>query len=58
MLGSSGNLGQDMSRPGPRQGTSVHVRTDMDVDQYCHRLIPPLVNLWSRGRIPSDTLVC
>ena len=25
--GSSGNLGQDMRRPGPRQGTSVHVHT-------------------------------
>ena len=39
-VGSSGNLGQDMRRPGPRQGTSVHVHTDMDVDQFCHKLIP------------------
>ena len=52
MWGSSGNVGQDMRRPGPRQGTSVHVHTVMDVDQFCHRLIPPFfteaVNLWSR----------
>ena len=26
MWGSSGNLGQDMRRPGPREGTSVHVQ--------------------------------
>ena len=38
---SSGNEGQVMRRPGPRQGTSVHVHTDMDVDQFCHKLIPP-----------------
>ena len=52
MWGSPGNLGQDMRRPGPHQGTSVHVHTDMDVDQFCHKLIPPFfteaVNLWSR----------
>ena len=27
----------------PRQGTSVHVHTIMDVDQFCHRLIPPFL---------------
>ena len=53
MWGSSGNLDQDMRRPGPRHGMSVHVHTVMDVDQFCHRLIPPFlqrqaVNLWSR----------
>ena len=30
-------------RAGPRQGTSVHVHTIMDVDQFCHRLIPPFL---------------
>ena len=35
------DIGQDMRRPGPRQGTSVHVHTIMDMDQFCHRLIPP-----------------
>ena len=52
MWGSSGNEGQDMRRPGPHQGMSVHVHTLMDMDQFCHRLIPPFfteaVNLWSR----------
>ena len=42
-VGSSGNLGQDMRRPGPRQGTSVHVHTAMDVEQFCHKLIPPFL---------------
>ena len=43
MWGSSGNPGQDMRRPGPRQGTSVHVHTVKDVEQFCHRLIPPFL---------------
>ena len=52
MWGSSGNVGQVMRRPGPRQGTSVHVHTVMGMDQFCHSLIPPFfteaVKLWSR----------
>ena len=39
-----------MRRPGPRQGTSVHVHTVVDMDQFCHSVIPPFeaVKLWSR----------
>ena len=52
MWGSSGSIGQDMRRPGPRQGTSVHVHTVMDMDQFCHKPNPSVfteaIKLWSR----------
>ena len=32
-----------MRRPGPRQGTSVHVQKVVDVEQFCHKLIPPFL---------------
>ena len=41
-----------MRRPGPRQGTSVHVHTVMDVEQFSPQANPSVfteaVNLWSR----------
>ena len=43
MLGSSVNTGQVMRRSGPRQGTSVHVHIVVDVEQFCHKLIPPFL---------------
>ena len=48
MWGSSENLGQDMRRPGLLQGTSVHVRTVMDVPQANPSVFTEAVNLWSR----------
>ena len=41
MLGSSGNTGQVMRRPGPRLGTAVYVQTVVGVDPFNRRLIPP-----------------
>ena len=60
MLGSSGNGGQVMRRPGPRQGAAVHVHKVFDVEQFDHKLIPPFLQkrlTCEQGRIPSDTLV-
>ena len=52
MLGSSGNIGQVVRRPGPHQGTSVHVHIDMNVDPVLPQTNPSVfteaVNLWSR----------
>ena len=47
MCGSSENLDPDVRRLGPRQGTSVHFHTVVDVDQFCHKLIPPFLQRWS-----------
>ena len=59
--GRLGTQVRSLRRPGPRQGTSVHVRTVMDVEQFCHtfslrfhRGCQPV----EQGRILSDTLVC
>ena len=52
MWGSSGNEGQDMRRPGPHQGMSVHVHTLMDMGPVLPQANPSVfteaVNLWSR----------
>ena len=39
ILGSSGNTGQVMRQS---EGTAVNVHTVMDVEQFDHKLIPPL----------------
>ena len=49
MWGSSGNIGQEMRRPGPRQGTSVHVHTVGAVlPQANPSVFTEAVKLWSR----------
>ena len=52
MWGSSGNLDQDMRRPGPRQGTSVHVHISYGRGAVLPQANPSVfteaVNLWSR----------
>ena len=43
ILGLSGEAGQVMRQPGPRQGTIVCVHVRMDEEQFNHKRVPPFL---------------